>query len=257
MTHAQIGELTANAARPNSVAPLKNVASCLALCEALLAAPPRLPNIGVFSGFSGYGKSIASQYAWNRLGAVYVEVRDFWSRKMFVSALLSELGQHRPRGTIGDMMLEAIGILGDMPAKLIIIDEADKLVDKKMIELARDLNEAADVPILLVGEENLPAKLQAFERVDNRVLDFVLAQPCDLDDARALRRFLYPKLGMTDELLDRIRASTGGKARRIATTLHEADQFARQAGVGELTIENYKGRIFTGEAPKRHERRAA
>lgn len=256
MTHAQGGDRP-TAARPTSVAPLKNVAACLALSEALLAAPARLPNIGVFSGFSGYGKSIAAQYAWNTLGAVYVEVRDFWTRKMFVQALLSELGQNRPRGTIGELMLEAIGLLGDMPPRLIIIDEADKLVDKKMIELVRDINEAADVPVLLVGEEMLPAKLVAYERVDNRVLDTVLAEPCDLDDTRSLARFLFPRLTVADELLDHIRQRTGGKARRIATTLHEADQWARKSGSMELTLANYRGRIFDGVAPKRHDRRAA
>lgn len=257
MTHAHHGGNGPTAARPTSVAPLKNVAACLALSEALISAPSRLPNIGVFSGFSGYGKSIAAQYAWNTLGAVYVEVREFWTRKMFVQALLAELGQNRTSGTIGQLMVEAIAILGDMPPKLIIIDEADKLVDKKMIELVRDLNEAADVPVLLVGEELLPAKLTEYERVDNRVLDTVLAEPCDLDDTRCLARFLFPRLAIDDDLLDHIRQRTGGKARRIATTLHEADQWARKNGVGVLTPASYRGRIFDGVAPKRHDRRAA
>ena len=257
MTHAHHDEQRPAAPQPTSVAPLKNVAACLALCEALISARSRLPNIGVFAGFSGYGKSIAAQYAWNTLGAVYVEVRDFWTRKMFVQALLSELGQNRPRGTIGELMLEVIGILGDMPPKLIIVDEADKLVDKKMIELVRDLNEAADVPVLLVGEELLPAKLVDYERVDNRVLDTVLAQPCDLDDTRCLARFLFPRLSIADDLLDHIRQRTGGKARRIATTLHEAEQWARKSGLAELTLATYRGRIFDGVAPRRHDRRAA
>ena len=240
--------------KPGSVAPLKNVASCLALVDALIHRPAHLPSIGVFSGFSGYGKTMAAQYCWNRTGALFIEVFDFWTRKKFCQAILAELGVARPRGTIGDMMDEAIARLGDDPARPVIIDEADKLVDKGMIELVRDLNKAAQVPVLLVGEELLPQKLEAYERVHNRVLDWVLAQPCDLDDTRALARFLYPKLSISDELLDDIREQTHGKARRIATTLNAAAAFASNSGLQTLDLGNYQGRIFTGETPKRFQR---
>ncbi len=251
------GYSVSHAVRPGSVAPLKNVASCLALVDTLVHRAPHLPNIGVFSGFSGYGKSMAAQYCWNRTGALFVEVFDFWTRKKFCQALLAELGVARPRGTIGDMMDEIIARLGDDPARPVIIDEADKLVDKGMIELVRDINKAAQVPVLLVGEELLPQKLEQHERVHNRVLEWVLAQPCDLADARALADFLYPRLGISDELLDLIREQTGGKARKIATTLNAAASFALTAGVGELTIANYRGRVFTGETPKRFSARRA
>jgi DNA transposition AAA+ family ATPase len=244
--------------RPGSVAPLKNVASCLALVDALIHRPAHLPSIGVFSGFSGYGKTMAAQYCWNRSGALFIEVFDFWTRKKFCQAVLAELGVARARGTIGDMMDEIIARLGDDPARPIIIDEADKLVDKGMIELVRDINKAAQVPVLLVGEELLPQKLEAHERVHNRVLDWVLAQPCDLHDTRALASFLYPKLDISDALLDAVREQTQGKARRIATTLNAAASFAANSGLTALDVGNYQGRIFTGETPKRfHTRRAA
>lgn len=243
--------------KAGSVAPLKNVASCLALVDQLIHAPPHLPNIGVFSGFSGYGKSMAAQYCWNQTGALFVEVFDFWTRKKFCQAILAELGVMRPRGTIGDLMDEIISRLGDDPARPVIIDEADKLVDKGMIELVRDINKAAQVPILLIGEELLPQKLEAHERVHNRVLEWVLAQPSDLADARALAGFLFPRLAIDDGLLDRIRHETGGSARRIATTLSEAAAFARTHGLERLDLANYRGRIFTGETPKRFQRRTA
>lgn len=243
--------------KPNSVAPLKNVAACLSLVEALRHGRPHLPNIGVFSGFSGYGKSMAGMYAWNKTGAVFVEVFDFWTRKKFCQAVLAELGVVKSRGTIGDLMDEIIARFGETPERPLIIDEADKLVDKGMIELVRDINKAAQVPVLLIGEELLPQKLEIHERVHNRVLDWVLAQPCDLADARALAGFLYPKLDISDELLDRIRAETGGKARRIASTLNEAASFAANHAIDNLDLANFQGRIFTGETPRRVARRAA
>lgn len=254
MTHAQ---QDAQPGRPTSVAPLKNVAACLTLCEEIIAARPGLPNIGVFSGFSGYGKTLASQYAMTFHGAIYVDVADYWTAKRFCQALLSEVGEHKPRGTRPEMMDRLIETLGDQRARLIIIDEADKLIDKKLIETVRDLNRFAQVPILLVGEELLPQKLESVERVHNRVRDFVLAQPCDLADARVLAKFLFPQLLIDDELLDLIRQRTGGNARRIVSTLQEAETWARNAGVAALTRENHMGRIFTGHTPRRHEQRKA
>ncbi|KAB2860460.1 MAG: ATP-binding protein, partial [Bauldia sp.] len=125
--------------KPGSVAPLKNVAACLTLVDQLIHRPPHLPSIGVFSGFSGYGKTMAAQYAWNRTNALFVEVFDYWTRKKFCQALLAELGVAKARGTIGDMMDEIIARLGDDPARPLIIDEADKLVDRGMIENLREI----------------------------------------------------------------------------------------------------------------------
>jgi DNA transposition AAA+ family ATPase len=242
---------TTDTVRPGTVAPLKNVAACLALVETLKRRPAHLDGVGVFSGFSGYGKSVAGQYAWNKTGAVFLEVFDYWRGKKFCQALLMELGLQKPRGTIGDMMDEIIARMGDDPDRPLIIDEADKLVDKGLIELVRDIHKATRCPVLLIGEERLPAMLEQVERMHNRVLDWVLAEPCDLADTRALARCLYPQLAIADALLDRIRAETRGTARRIATTLHEVAAFARNAGQQSLDDATYGGRIFTGVAPKR------
>ncbi|SDU09094.1 AAA family ATPase [Stappia sp. ES.058] len=239
------------APRRGSIAPLKNVMTLMMLIETLKDRGVGLPGIGVFSGDSGYGKSVAAQYAMNKTGAVYIEVRHYWRQKRFCEALLEELGQPRPRGTVAAMMDEIIHRMGDAPNRPLIIDEADKLVDGKMIEFVRDIHETTQAPVVLIGEELLPKKLEAHERVHNRVLDFRLAQPCDLEDTVTLAGFLVPEVAIAEELLNDIRKQTAGKARRIATTLHEIGQFARNHGLKDLDRTSYTGRIFTGETPIR------
>ncbi|ADZ72428.1 AAA family ATPase [Polymorphum gilvum] len=234
-----------------SIAPLKNVAALMTLIEALRTRAVGLPGIGVFSGDSGYGKSVAAQYAINKTGAVYVEVRHYWRQKRFCEALLQELGQPRPRGTVAALMDDIIYRLGDAPHRPLIIDEADKLVDGGMIEFVRDIHETTQVPVILIGEELLPRKLEAHERVHNRVLDFQLAQPCDSEDTTVLARFLCPGVEIAPDLLEDVRRQTAGKARRIATTLHEIGQFARNSGLTAVERGSYGGRIFTGETPIR------
>lgn len=233
-----------------SIAILKNVSAMDTLVETIRERPQGSSGFGVFSGPSGYGKTVASTHAQNNSECLYVEVREYWTRKDFCRAVLTELGR-KPKGTISMMMEEIVYVLGNDLGRGLIIDEADKLVDKNMIELARDIQEMTNAPVILVGEEKLPQKLMAVERVHNRVLDWVLAQPCDIDDARVLARMIAPALEIEDALLARICRETGGRTRRVSNTLFEAANYARNQGAKQLTAVGYRGRIFTGEAPIR------
>src|SRR5690606_34687135 len=118
-------------------APLKNVASCLSLVRSIQNRQPIQPNLAVFAGFSGYGKSVAALYCQNKTAAAYVEVSDTWTRAKLMRSILSELGVYQPKGTLADLEDEIIGLLARDPKRPLIIDEADKLIDKRMIELVR------------------------------------------------------------------------------------------------------------------------
>lgn len=236
---------------PYSIAPLRNVVAFLELTDMLQNRPAGLSGLGLFTGYSGYGKSVACQYVQNKLGAKYIEARSFWTQRAFCEALLKELGVVRPVGTIAKMMDQIIDIMGDDPRRPLIIDEADKLVDKNMIELVRDIHEVTGAPILLVGEERLPAKLAAFERVDNRILGRVLAEKCDIGDAGHLAKIRCAGVALGADLLADIVKQTKGNARRIATTLHNVRSFAVNEGLTALDLQTYRGGVFTGEAPKR------
>lgn len=246
--------MTANAANVNtggSIAPIKNVASCFALVEALISTPAHMPNMGVFSGYSGYGKTLAATYCSNRYGAVMIEVFDSWSRRKFCQAILQELGVPSPRGSVSDMMDEIVERLGDEPERPLIIDEAHTAMQRHLIELIRQINKLARVPILLVGEEELPSKLAAYENADNLVLERVLAQACDVEDTRILARLYFPKLKFDDDLLGDFVAQTKGRARRIVSTLNAAATFATNHGLRELDRSSYTGTVYTGARPQR------
>lgn len=231
-----------------SYAALKNVISMMGLVKKLQSRGPHLPNIGVMSGFSGYGKSWASIYAQNKTRAVRVEVGDSWTRKTFIRAILRELGVTDPRGTVADMAERAIELLGENFTRPLMIDEADKLVDKGMIELVRELAEYSQAPVVLIGEEALPTKLLKHERVHNRVLDWVLAEPCDLEDTKKLATIYVPAVRIEDRLLDRVREYSDGRARRVVTNLDQIGEWARNHGV-DAVGDDYDGQIYTGKPP--------
>ncbi|WFE92282.1 ATP-binding protein [Roseibium porphyridii] len=243
---------------PGGLAALKNVARFLALVERLVDRGPHLPGLGVFHGFSGYGKSYASLYAWNKRDALRLEIGDSWTRKKFLEKLLAEADIKPAKRTIADLTEEAIMALGDDHNRPLIIDEADKLADKGMLELVREIQEHSQVPVLLIGEEQLPAKIMKVERVHNRVLDWVPAEPCDLSDARALADLFCPELTLTDDLLTEVVGHTKGVARRIVVNLTRMQEYGRNHRKDAFDAGAFeRGWFFTSEPPRRGERRVA
>ncbi len=231
---------------------LKNVASFMVMTERLLNRAGHLPGFAVCHGPSGYGKSWSSIYTQNKTRAIRVEVGESWSRGTLLRAILREYGEVlKGRLTIADMAERCIAAMGDDSQRPLIVDEADKCVDKGFIDLVRELQEASGAPVILIGEEKLPAKLLTAERVHNRVLAWFPAQPCDLDDTRLLARAFVPGLTIKDELLEAIRGQSGGRARRIVTNLEDAAELARNKGVSTLDLKAWGDQgFFTGEPPQ-------
>lgn len=234
-----------------SLAPVKNVAECFGVAQSLIDRPAGVDGLGVFFGPSGYGKSKASLFVQNKFRALYIEVFDYWTRRKFCQSVLAELGVANARGSIADMMDQVLMRLQDDPNRLLIVDEADKLVDKGMIELVRDIYKGARIPVLLVGEERLPDKLKAYERCENRVSAYGMAMPFDLEDTHHLARVYQRQLEIADDLLEHIRSLTAGNASRIVTTLAEIGQWAKSRQLSTVRLADYDGAIFTGRAPQR------
>lgn len=233
-----------------TLAALKNVAGFMELVLKIQKRAPSTPNMGVMYGHSGVGKTYGTIYAQNKTNAVRVEVGESWNKKSFVRAVLREAGIAEPKGSTADLMDQAIIALSEQPYRPLIVDEADKLVDKGLIELVREIAEHSQIPVLLVGEEALPAKLERVERVHNRVLDWYPAEPCDHADCRKLADIFLAGIKVEDKLIELVREKAQGRARRVVVTFATMrDWYANHRPAEGLTLENYKGEIFTGAAP--------
>jgi DNA transposition AAA+ family ATPase len=238
--------------RAHSCAALKNVAAMMDLVSRLQARGPHVPGLGVFYGPAGLGKSTASIYAMLKTRAVRIMAGDSWTRKTVLRAILKEVGVAEPKGTIPDLMEQVVHYLGDEPDRPLIIDEADHLVRKGMIEIVREIHEFSQAPVVLIGEESLPGKLLVSERTYSRVLQWAMAVPCDREDARKLANWALPdNLAIADDLLEKIREECDGRARRIVVNLTAMAEFARSNGPMTLDLKNWPGSVDTGAAPVR------
>ncbi|MEQ1713989.1 MAG: ATP-binding protein, partial [Hyphomicrobium sp.] len=202
----------------------------------------------------GYGKTFSAIWAANRARAYYVELGETWTRKTLCQSILRELGlaSMMGQGALPDLVSAIVDRLAEERDRPLIIDEADFLVKKGMIDLVREIHDKSQAPVILIGEELLPVKLQKYERTHNRMLDWVAAVPCDLKDAKQLARLYVPAVEIDDDLVAAIAKASDGRARRIAVNLERVRERAQLQGRKRMSLVDWGDEpFFTGEPPRR------
>ena len=233
-------------------APLKNVANFSTMIETVVERAPYLPGLACFYGHSGLGKSRSAVFGATRFRATYVECGQFTTAKSLLESILKELGVGSPKGTVPNLIDQAIYILSADPRRPLIIDEAHHIAAKRFVDLARELHDKSTAPVILIGEETLPQQLQRYERVHNRMLCWTQALPCDRDDFFALAKATNPTLRISEDLAQKILKETKGNTRRILTNLAQAAQTAARGNLDVVTVEAMGGLVgMQAPAPRR------
>jgi len=229
-------------------APLRNMTLLDGLVRRLRERPAHLPGMGCFYGPSGYGKSFSVAHLAADLNCYAVECKSTWSRKALLLAILTTMGI-RPAHTIAEMV-DQVGEELALSRKPLIVDEADSVVARQLVETVRDIYLASEAPIVWVGEELLPQKLRKYERVHGRMLDWVAALPSDLADARALAAVYCPRVQVADDLLEQLVAKCHGSTRRITVNLYRVREMAAAERKAAIGLQDWGDTpIHTGEAP--------
>lgn len=241
--------MTENRSPINSVAPLANVARLQKLVLTCQNRIDGLPGMGCFYGFAGYGKTTAGVFVTNKLGACHVEAMPFGGAKMLLEMIVTELGL-RPTRAVATLFSQAAEALARTNRPL-IIDEADHILNDRMIETVRRLHDITLVPVILMGEEMLPQKLRRWERVHGRILEWVAAEPATLDDVKFLAPIYAPNVTISDDLKAKLLAASAGSLRLVSTNLANLAGFAAVKGLAHIDTAQWAGQRFhTGQAPE-------
>ena len=212
--------------------------------------PAGLPGLVVMYGPSGLGKSVAASFAANQHRAYYVECRDTWSKKAFLTAVLKDMAIE-PGRTMGDMM-DQIAEQLSRSMRPLIVDDVQYMLDKAIANILTDLYNASQGTIVLIGEERVPASLSKLERLHNRVMEWVPAQPASVDDLIELSQSNYPNLEIAEDLLEDLCRATRGCLRRVAVNLYKVQSEASANMWSRVDLATWGKRgWFTGEAPTR------
>lgn len=232
----------------NNVAPLRNVSAMLELVERVQNSEHGLPRFGCFSGFAGYGKSTAATFTANACDAIIVEAKDYWTRRSLCDTLAVELGL-KPKGTVASLAEQIAEQLvrGDRP---LIIDEADHLLKRDMLELVRGIHQSSGVGVIFVGLELFPQNLRKYEQVHSRMLGWVQAQPGNMADLQQLAKIWCPDVELEPDFLKLIFETSRQSIRRMSVGLANARTFAKTRGLTQLGRREWGAQVFeNGEAP--------
>jgi DNA transposition AAA+ family ATPase len=237
-------------ARP-AQAQLTNMSLALRTLLDCREAPEGSPRLGLFYGFSGYGKSVAAAFCAGRVEAAFIEAKSVWGQRSILEAIARELGIARIERTNPKILQQIIDALLREPRPL-IIDEMDHLVKKQSVEVIRDIHDGAGIAIMMIGEESLPAKLREWERFDNRILVATPAQPASFEDGCKLRDHYCHRVAIADDLVSFFVERTKGVTRRVVTNLQTAQRVALEEGAEEIDRAWWGTRpVMTGETPLR------
>lgn len=231
-----------------SIAPLRNVAALIGLVERVQSRAFGLPGMATFYGPSGWGKTTAVTVAANEYQAYFVEVKDYWTPTDLVQKIMHEIGLPPMRRVTH--MADAISAHLARTDRPLIIDDAQNLLRKRMIELVRDIYKGSQGTLILVGEEKLPQDLTRWENIHSLQLAWEPALACNLTDAEKLVPIYASGVDVASDLLEAIVEASGGSMRRVATNLARAKELAKGRGQRSVDLKLWANRAFdTGQPP--------
>lgn len=254
-----------------NIAPLANIGLMEEAIARLANRGPGEPGMMVFSGYSGYGKSVAAAWVKARHNAYYLQLNDFVTKRSLVVSLCQVVGLPGvrklppageravdqyvpPKGTIGQLA-EMVAAQLHNARRPLILDEFDFAIDKSLVMTVFSLYEMSQASIVLIGEEAMPAKLKRWEKFDGRVLDTFYAEPLGMTDARTLlwHRYRNEKMTIADDFLRHLvsREIAGGSVRRLSNNLATIYETGNAEGWEYCDLERWGSRPLQQSTVKR------
>ena len=236
-------------------APTENYERLLAAAARVEARVAREAGIVLVTGPAGYGKTSSVRRFAVQQNALYLRAKTFWTPRVFLSALVKELGGE-PGHRRDRLFDQAIDLLSRETPRPIVIDEADHLArDVHALESARDISDTLENIVLLVGMDRLQRRIAHFPQVFSRVAEAVEFQPATLEDVTALAKTLS-EIPIAEDLAQRIHKESQGRVRLILNALGRAEQHGLTNRLKLVASADLNGRPLIEEfKPRDRERR--
>lgn len=191
------------------------------------------PSMGMVIGKAGRGKTEAARYYAVNSSAIYIRTLPTMTARGVLSEIAYEMSGVKPYRTqeIVEHIVDEMG----KSKRLVIIDEAD-LLDIKVVETLRGINEKANCPVLLVGEEILAKKVSSRTRIASRIRIKMNFEPIQQADIRAfLKESLF--LEVSSEVVNKFQKKSGGDWRPFVKMVADVERAMKASGVKELSID--------------------
>jgi len=224
------------------LAQVTNVRNLLAAYDSLKERDPGVPGMGLLYGFTGAGKSTAIDWLIVQRRGVCVRAFATWTPYAMLAEIMQELGAS-PMGRSAAMARYIADELRRTDRPL-FVDEADYLLhDTRMLETLRDLHDASDVPVMLIGMEGLDRKLAHRQQLCRRISQWVEFRPASPEDARILASTVC-EVAVADDLLERLHTQAKGSIGLMVVGLSRVEAVARANRLIGIGLEQWGNEPF-------------
>lgn len=197
--------------------------------------------LGIIVGKSGQGKTHALKKYAKLQRVAYIECDDTMACRDLVEAIEMELGMPRSTGgTIWSRVNRIREFFNVNQGYLLIIDEADKLINKytqKKMEILRGIFDQSDVGIVIAGEPRLETELKSsLTRFANRMDFYYKLKGLNQNEVKDyLEGFEIDEAAM-GELISRATNNNNGCFRLLDRTLNNVLRVLRERGETKVTL---------------------
>ena len=196
--------------------------------------------LGIIVARSGYGKTHALKRYSKMSKVVYIEGNETMNCKDIIRRIEGRIGMQRSYGSIDERMERLVDFFNINEGCLIIMDEADKLINKytqKKIELLRNITDGARVGLVLAGEPVLESLMKAYDqRFTNRMDFYYQLRGLSEQEVKEYLKGYDMSAEVMAEFMLRARNKQTGCFRLLDRTLNNVIRILKDSGKTEMTM---------------------
>jgi len=211
------------------------------------------PARGRYGSMAAYGPpGTGKTFFFEKLGMdddyVYIRCKYIDTPRNLLSHVVRELGEE-PVGMTGKLFNTAVEQLMQKPRTL-IFDESDYIINKRFVEVVRDLNDIANTPIIIVGMDNLERSLKRFPHLYDRMRAVVKFNTFDVGEIEKLGKELCTS-SLDRSAIEFIHKSGSGKFRLTIDLFDLAQRLAKQSGLKAVTRDHLEAAYHKSKLKER------
>lgn len=195
--------------------------------------------LGIIVAKSGYGKTHALKKYATMPRVIYIEGTETMNCKDIVRRIENKIGMQRSYGSIDERTEKIIDFFNINEGYLLIMDEADKLINKytqKKIELLRSISDSASVGLVLAGEPMLESLLKTYDaRFANRMDFYYKLKGLSTQEVKDYLEGYDIEDAAMDEFLIRAQNTQTGCFRLLDRTLNNVIRILKESGQTKVT----------------------
>lgn len=195
--------------------------------------------LGIIVAKSGYGKTHALRKYATMPRVIYIEGTETMNCKDIIRRIENKIGMQRSYGSIDERTERIIEFFNINEGYLLIMDEADKLINKytqKKIEMLRSISDSAKVGLVLAGEPMLESLLKTYDaRFANRMDFYYKLKGLSTQEVKDYLEGYDIDDSAMDEFLIRAQNSQTGCFRLLDRTLNNVLRILKESGQTKIT----------------------